>query len=129
MREFEVQKLNELQYLQLSKIVFPKLKTSKYSDSDIIRVCSIIYPKLTRIKSIYDGGKYTIESNKLDFCRNDDYDIVQLTYDVTCYYYNKWSIIIEWPENYLISEEDWRFLISLGLVKNNSTILENYYTL
>lgn len=129
MREFELHKLNELQYLQLSKIVFPKLKKSKYSDSDIRRICTIIYPKLTRIKSIYDGGKYTIESNKLFFSRNDDEIITQLTYDVTCYYYNKWSIIIEWPDDYLISEEDWNFLSSLGLVKHDSTILENYYTL
>lgn len=129
MREFELHKLNELQYLQLSKITFPKLKKSKYSDSDIRRFCSIIYPRLTRIRSVYDGGRYTVEQFELEFSRDDDDDIIRLTYDVTCYYYNKWSIIIEWPENYLISEEDWSFLISLGLVKNNSTILENYYSL
>lgn len=119
--------LTDKQFTQVSQLKhFLSKGNSKLTD-DIIRILKIIYPIKSRVKSAYDGDTYKIDHHTI----HDTSDPDRIYVNCTLYLRTKdlFSLILAWPDDYLISEEDWNFLSSLGLVKHDSTILENYYTL
>ncbi len=119
-------RLTDKQFTQVSKLKHFLTPSTTLSE-DIINALKIIYPKKSLVLSSYDGDKYIIDDHNIRKTTDPD----RIT--VNCTLYNrikdKFTQIEEWPLDYLISEEDWNFLSSLGLVKHDSTILENYYTL
>ncbi len=119
-------RLTDEQFNQVSKLKHFLTPSTTLSE-DIINALKIIYPKKSLVLSSYDGDKYIIDNHLIRKTTDPD----RIT--VNCTLYNrikdKFTQIEEWPLDYLISEEEWKFLIGQNIVEPDISSLESYYRL
>lgn len=119
-------RLTDEQFNQVSKLKHFLTPSTTLSE-DIINALKIIYPIFSLVLSSYDGDEYTIVEHNI----TNTYDPDRIYANCTLYnrIRDKFSQIEKWPEDYLISEEEWKFLIDQNIVELDRPTLDSYYTL
>lgn len=120
-------RLTDEQFNQVSKLKhFLSKGDSKLTD-ELKRIFKIIYPYNSEVESAYDGDHYRIDNAGI----RDTTDPDRITVNCTLYHRPKdaFSQILSWPADYLISEEEWKFLIDQNIVELDSSTLDSYYSL